>query len=166
MDWCCTQTWAGLFPDFVHGVTTDKASSCLPQPLGMAYTPGAEQRGGTEVSFGKSSLNIHPYYLCVPHSDGVFLLLLLLTSCSFLLLEPHRSWRIQSWFGSCAEISGNVFVDFNWVLGAFANVSSVGVSVLRDQDIQPQVNELSLSNRERWFRVRHAAAGIIFCLLQ
>lgn len=165
MDWC-TQTRAGLFPDFIHGVTTDKASSCLPRPLGMAYIPRAERPGGTEVSFRKSNFNICPCYLCAPHNGRVFLLLLLLTSCLFPLLEPDRSWRIRSWFGSCAEILENVFVVFNWVLGAFANVSSVGVSVLQDWDIQSQADELSLSVRESWFRVRRAAARIIFSLLQ
>lgn len=62
-----------------------------PSASGMAYIPRAEQRGGTEVSFGKSNFNTRPYYLCAPHAGGVFLLLLLLTSCLFLLLEPDHS---------------------------------------------------------------------------
>lgn len=46
-------------------------------------------------------------------------------------------------------------------------MSSVGVSVLEDWDIQPQVGEEhALSIRKSWFRVRHATAGIIFCLSQ
>lgn len=46
----------------------------------------------------------------------------------------------------------NVSVGFNCVVCAFASVSSVGVSVLQDWDIQPEAGEeLSLSFRKSWF---------------
>lgn len=148
MDWCHTQL-ACFQASFMESPWTRPAPASL--STGVSYIPRAEC--GTEVSFGKSSFNIFPYYLCAPHADGVFLLLFPpYSGCLFLLLKPDYSWRIWSWFSSCAEIPENVSVGFDCVVCAFASVSSVCVSVLQDWDIQPLAGEeLFLSFRESWF---------------
>lgn len=132
MDWCCTQL-ACFQASFMESPWTRPAPASL--STGVSYIPRAEC--GTEVSFGKSSFNIFPYYLCAPHAGVVFLLLFPpYSGCLFLLLKPDDSWRIRSWFSSCAEIPENVSVGFDCVVCAFANVGvcqccKTGISSLR-----------------------------------
>jgi len=105
----------GFFPDFIDGVITPKASSCLPQPLAWCVFPEQSSMGALRGVLRKAA-SIFIRITNVHHTLGEFFC----CSC-FLLAACFSCWSliIPEGFGHDSVAVQRSLRIFLWVLTGF-----------------------------------------------